>query len=48
MHDTPPKSSKYGKTCAFGRSRDGHLTILPDCPIPHSGLRFETVRTQTL
>ena len=31
MHDTPPKSSKYGKTC-FWKVKDGHLTILPDCP----------------
>ena len=31
MHDTPPKSSKYGKMC-FWKVKDGHLTIVPDCP----------------
>ena len=32
MHDTSPKSSKYGKIMCFWKVKDGHLTILPDCP----------------
>ena len=32
----------------FGRSKDGHLTILTNCPFPHSGLSFGTVQKKSM
>ena len=34
--------------CAFGKVKNGHLTILTDCPFPHSGLSFRTVQKKSM